>query len=68
MERYGSKPAKRPRSDFVIEEAGQLNYTTIFVSIVIITLICLRMCIFQINFMHFKLIGIMYSYHAITNI
>ena len=22
-ERYGSKPAKRPRSDFVIEEAGQ---------------------------------------------
>ena len=24
MERYGSKPAKRPRSDFVIEEAGQL--------------------------------------------
>ena len=23
MERYGSKPAKRPRSDFVIEEAGQ---------------------------------------------
>ena len=25
MERYGSKPAKRPRSDFVIEEAGQLN-------------------------------------------
>ena len=36
MERYGSKPVKRPRSDFVIEEAGQLNYTTIFVSIVII--------------------------------
>ena len=36
MERYGSKPAKRPRSDFVIEEAGQLNYTTIFDSIVII--------------------------------
>ena len=26
MERYGSKPAKRPRSDFVIEEAGQLLY------------------------------------------
>ena len=25
VERYGSKPAKRPRSDFVIEEAGQLN-------------------------------------------
>ena len=25
MERYGSKLAKRPRSDFVIEEAGQLN-------------------------------------------
>ena len=24
MERYGSKPAKRPRSDFVKEEAGQL--------------------------------------------
>ena len=25
VERYGSEPAKRPRSDFVIEEAGQLN-------------------------------------------
>ena len=32
MERYGSKPAKRPRSDFVIEEAGQLNCTTVLVS------------------------------------
>ena len=30
MERYGSKPAKRPRSDFVIEEAGQLNYIPLY--------------------------------------
>ena len=29
MERYGSKPAKRPRSDFVIEEAGQLIHVYI---------------------------------------
>ena len=38
MERYGSKPAKRPSSDFVIEETGQLNCTNTFVSIVIINL------------------------------
>ena len=32
MERYGSKPAKRPRSDFVIEEAGQLNVVLVLLT------------------------------------